>query len=246
MPPVPFPEIFDRLNPLYSEDEFDRLQTAHVTVVGLGGVGSWAAEALVRSGVGSLTLVDMDRVEATNVNRQIQAASDTLGAPKAEALKARFALVNPRCAVKAVVRELTPENVSEFLAEGTLVIDCIDSIRAKAALVAASRAMGLAVFTAGGAGGRRHPGCVTSEDLAFAEGDPLLSSLRSALRRRYGFPKASKDRKAASFGVRAVFTGEPMRKPQGQPQARRFGTSVTVCATIGMRLAAEAIESIAG
>ena len=193
---------------------------AHVAVVGVGGVGSWAAEALARSGVGALTLVDLDHVAESNVNRQIHALESTLGMAKVEAMRARIADIAPRCVVHAVDAFVTRDEVAALLPGGLdWVIDAIDQVGAKAALIAHCRARGMAVVTCGAAGGRTDPLRLRQADLSRTTGDALLAAVRADLRRRHGFARApslspaakgfARASRAAEFGVPAIFSDEP-------------------------------------
>ena len=165
MPNRPIPERtsddcrrFSGLTRLYGEEGQARLATAHVCVVGIGGVGSWAAEALARSGVGRLTLIDLDHVAESNINRQIQAADPTLGQAKVEAMRARIAGYAPDCGLTLIDDFVTPENAAEYLDNGfDYVIDAIDSVRAKVAMIAVCHRAGIPLVTCGAAGGKTDP-----------------------------------------------------------------------------------------
>jgi tRNA A37 threonylcarbamoyladenosine dehydratase len=253
---------------LYGDAGAQRLAAAHVAVIGVGGVGSWAAEALARSGVGTITLVDLDHIAESNTNRQIHALGDNFGRAKVEAMAERIHAINPAARVNAIDAFVTAENVGTLLAGGfDAVLDCIDEVRAKAALVAACRDQRIALVTCGAAGGRLDPTRIRTDDLAHAEGDPLLAKLRHRLRRDYGYPAKSTDGRSAKFGVVAVFSDEPVRKPaaacmptdavatdtglaQGvsAPQGLScsgYGSSVTVTAPMGFVAAAVAMRAIA-
>jgi tRNA A37 threonylcarbamoyladenosine dehydratase len=222
---------------LFSAADFARLRQAHVAVVGLGGVGSWAAEALVRSGVGAVTLVDMDHVAESNLNRQVQALQATLGMAKGQALKDRVLDIAPDCAVTLVDEFLSPENAAELMGKSEIDvwIDATDDLAAKRAMVlfikSPKRLKDLVV--SGGAGGKTDPTRIESADLSETIQDPLLSSLRYDLRRQHGFPRQGK------MGIRTVFSRQPMiRSDDCDPAAKLacagFGSLVTVTATMGM------------
>lgn len=239
---------------LFGEEGARRLADAHVTVVGLGGVGSWAVEALVRSGVGRLTLIDGDTVDASNTNRQLPALDPEYGRPKAEVLAQRCRRINPDCEVTAVVSFVTPENAATLVPVSDRVLDCIDDLRAKAALCAAMHERGQAMVVAGGAGGKVDPSFVTTDDLARAKGDALTAKLRTILRKEYGFPKGSADGRSVRFGIPCVYSPEPLRQPDAEniqaigaaPSARiGFGSSVAVTATVGLRAASLVVNAIA-
>ena len=260
MPNLPIPErtINDRrrfsgLARLYGEEGQDRLTAAHVCVVGIGGVGSWAAEALARSGVGSLTLIDLDHVAESNINRQIQAADPTLGQAKVEAMRARIASYAPDCDLTLIEDFLTPENAAELVGAGfDHVIDAIDSVRAKVAMIAVCHRAGIPLVTCGAAGGKADPTCIRVDDLARTIQDPLLSRVRAQLRKSHGFTRVPNKR----FGIEAVYSVEPLRQPPSGAvcDASRpgptglncagFGSVVTVTASIGLFAAALAINAL--
>jgi tRNA A37 threonylcarbamoyladenosine dehydratase len=195
---------FGGIERLYGAGSLARLGEAHVCVIGIGGVGSWAVEALARSGVGRLTLVDLDHVAESNVNRQVHALEATLGQAKVLAMQERIAQINPECRVECIEEFTTEENVSTLLPSCDAVIDCIDQVRAKAALVAHCRRMKLHVVTTGGAGGRTDPTRIRIDDLARTMQDALASKLRAKLRKDYGFTRDAKKK----FGVPCVFSDE--------------------------------------
>lgn len=239
---------------LYGETGAERLAASHVVVVGLGGVGSWAVEALVRSGVGRLTLIDGDNVEESNTNRQLPAIDPEYGRPKAEVLAERCRRIHPDCDVRAVVAFVTPENVSTVVPPCDWVVDCIDDLAAKAVLSAEMKKIGRPIVVAGGAGGKVDPGFVTVDDLARAKGDALTSKLRTMLRKQYGFPKGRADGKSAPFGIPCVYSSEPLRQPEAAnneaigaaPGVRiGFGSSAAVTGTVGLRVASLVINAVA-
>ena len=236
---------FGGLRRLYGDVGYERIRSARVAVIGVGGVGSWAAEALARSGVAGLTLIDLDHVSESNVNRQIQAVTATLGQSKVVALRERIASIHPGCVVT---------NVEEFVDEGNwpalltqpvdVVIDACDQVRAKCAVAAWAIQNGSALITAGAAGGRRQPHAVQVEDLARVTHDPLLASLRQRLRKLHGAPRSG------TMGVQCVFSREVGRAPEqadsvdGSLNCHGYGSSVGVTATFGMVAASLALEFI--
>jgi tRNA A37 threonylcarbamoyladenosine dehydratase len=239
-----------------------RLQGAHAVVVGVGGVGSWAAEALARTGVGNLTLIDLDQIVESNINRQVHALESTLGAAKVDVMAQRIQQIAPLAGIRAIEAFVETGNIAELLPRGaTVVVDAIDSVAAKAALISWCIVHELPVITCGGAGGRRDPLRLQCEDLARTSGDALLASLRSRLRRDYGFPPAAGAgvhdlARARKFGVPAIFSGEAAAgltpaddadngRVGGAPLAcAGYGSIVTVTASMGMAAAARAIEVI--
>lgn len=198
---------------LFGHAGYQRLANAAVAVVGLGGVGSWAVEALARSGVGELLLIDLDHVAESNINRQLHALDATLGASKAEVMRARVAQINPSCRVALIDDFVSEQNVAELIGSSVhAVIDAIDQVAAKAALIALARGRGQPIIVCGGAGGRTDSLALARADLAHTTGDPLLAAVRARLRRHYGFaPAAAKPNRAAgAFGVTAIYSTEPL------------------------------------
>jgi tRNA A37 threonylcarbamoyladenosine dehydratase len=195
---------------LYGAQAAARLEAAHACVIGVGGVGSWAAEALARSGVGALTLIDLDHVAESNFNRQIHALDPTLGQAKVQAMAERIRAIDPHAPVRTVEDFVTPENAAELLVGFDVVVDAIDNVRAKVAIVAACRARGIPLVMVGGAGGKRDPAALRVDDLARAVQDPLLAKVRARLRRELGFPREPRKK----FGIEVVFSVEPVRYPE--------------------------------
>jgi tRNA A37 threonylcarbamoyladenosine dehydratase len=250
---------FGGIERLYGAGALARAAAAHVVVVGIGGVGSWAAEALARSGVGCLTLIDLDHVAESNVNRQVQALESTLGAAKVLAMKDRIVAINPACVVVTVEEFIDETNVATLIPSCTAVIDAIDNVRAKAALVAYCRRAGILVVTTGGAGGRTDPTCIEVTDLSRTTQDALASKLRARLRKDYGFARDPKKK----FGVDCVYSPEQSRRPVGAVpgdtashnscavdelaaglNCAGYGSSVMVTASFGFAAAARVLAGI--
>lgn len=247
---------FGGVRRLYGAGSLERLRCARVCVVGVGGVGSWTAEALARSGVGHLTLIDPDHVAESNINRQVHALEGTLGMAKVQAMAGRIREIHPGCAVFGVEAFVDAENVARLLdADFDGVVDAIDESRAKAALVVHCRERRLPLVCVGGAGGRRDPARVRIADLAQTNQDPLLAKLRAELRRRHGYPREPGRR----FGVPCVYSTEPLSRPLAdggacdeRPDDGRlhglncagYGSSVCVTATFGLMAAAHLIERL--
>ena len=209
--PPPANPRFAGIDRLYGAGTVARLAATHVAVVGLGGVGSWAAEALVRSGVGRITLVDADDLCVSNTNRQLHALEGEYGRNKAEVLAERFRRINPALDVRAVADFVTPANLAERLEGGfDLVLDAFDSFRAKVDTIAFCRRRKQPIVVVGSAGGRIDPTLVRVRDLSRTEHDALLALVRKKLRAEFNFPK-NKDR---YFGVPAVYSLENVRYPQ--------------------------------
>lgn len=243
---------FGGISRLYGEASLDRLAAAHVCVVGIGGVGSWAVEALARSGLRQLTLIDLDHVAESNLNRQIHALEHTLGQAKVLAMKDRIAGINPLCAVTTIEEFVTTGNVSALLPACDCVVDAIDQVRPKAALIAYCCTMGIPVITTGAAGGKSDPAQIRIDDLSRTTQDPLAAKLRSTLRRDHGFPRDPKQK----FGVACVYSLEPVRRPDAaacdidEPglqglSCAGYGSSVCVTGGFGFAAASRALALIA-
>jgi len=235
---------FGGLRRLYGDAGYQRLRALRVAVVGLGGVGSWAVEALARSGVATLVLLDLDHVAESNINRQIQATSRTLGQSKAQALADRVADIHPGCRVVCVEEFVEPGNWPALLPEPVdVVIDACDQVRAKLALAAWSRASGVPLVCCGAAGGKREAHRLEIDDLSAVTHDPLLASLRNRMRREAGAPRQGR------IGLRCVFSRESVAPPadaqcnsDGSLNCHGYGSTVTVTASFGMAAAGEAVN----
>ena len=245
---------FGGVSRLYGLSSLERFSKSHVMVVGLGGVGSWTVEALARSGIGRLTLVDLDDLCLTNTNRQIHALSDTIGQSKAEVLANRVRSINPEATCEVKASFYTDKNSADLLADDLdLVVDAIDSVRPKCHLLATCHSRNLPVIACGGAGGRIDPSLIQIDDLSRTYGDSLLLSVRKRLRLEYGFPKARDNKKKTpKFRLPAVFSPEPPRFPtcDGEISSERpadlpgiikcdsgYGACTHVTATFGNLLA---------
>lgn len=236
---------FGGVERLYGKSARDSFAKAKVCVVGIGGVGSWAAEALARSAVGSLTLIDLDVVAESNANRQIQALDDHWGRAKVEVMRERILAINPECQVRAVDDFLDEENLSSLLPGHDLIVDAIDQVRVKVAMAAWAVAQKHPLVMAGGAGGKQDPALICADDLAFTEQDPLLSKVRAQLRKHHAFPRGPKRK----FGITAVYSREPLQRPDvceaspGQALAcAGYGSGVCVTASFGFLAAAQALK----
>ncbi|GAB3404541.1 tRNA cyclic N6-threonylcarbamoyladenosine(37) synthase TcdA [Massilia agilis] len=252
---VDFARRFGGIARLYGERALEAFRAAHVCVIGVGGVGSWVVEALARSAIGQLTLIDLDNVAESNINRQIQALSSTVGLPKIEALKRRIAEINPFCEVNLVEDFIDPDNLDTMIGVDRYdyVIDAIDSVKPKAALIAYCSEHGIPLVTVGGAGGQLDPTKVEIRDLARTEQEPLLKKVRKILRARYGFAKGEKNK----YHIDAVFSMEPLRYPDSGDACEvdansvtglncaGFGSSMVVTATFGMVAAGHVLRKLA-
>ena len=234
---------FGGIDRLYGVDGGGGLRAAHVCVVGIGGVGSWAAEALARTGVGRITLIDMDHVAESNINRQIQANSDTLGMAKIDAMQQRIAGINPACQVTGVDAFVEPGNWPGILPAGVDgVIDACDQMRAKVAMAAWALKTRAVFISVGAAGGKRKAEDITIADLSACTHDPLMAELRYQLRKHHGAAKTGK-----KIGIHCVYSPEPIRTPGSATgdtpvvaaglNCSGYGSLVTVTATCGMAAA---------
>ncbi len=221
---------FSRFADLYGSDALEKLRTSTVCLVGLGGVGSWACEALARSGVGEFLLVDMDEICDTNANRQLHALDGNFGRAKVEAMAERIRAINPLAEVGTEKILVESTSAQMLFAKGTLdlVVDAIDGARNKAALVAACVSAGVKIVSAGGCAGKFNGMHVEVGDLADAQHDALLTRTRKELRTKYGFPKGEK-----KFGVPTIFSRE---------EGKGVGTAAFVTGAFGLALAQEAVR----
>lgn len=248
---------FAGIDRLYGAGSVDRLGARRVIVIGLGGVGSWAVEALARSGVGRLTLVDADEVCVSNVNRQLIALDSTVGRSKAAVLATRLRDINPAIQVDVVEQFLTPSNMAELIPEDAgFVLDACDAFRVKVELAVYCRRRKIPLLMSGSAGGRADPTKIQVRDLAKTEHDALLSLIRKKLRDEFGWPRG-KDR---YFGIPAVYSLENVRYPKadgtvcgvrtdaGTPGRidcdLGLGAATAVTATFGLVAAAKVIEKL--
>ena len=252
---VDFARRFGGIARLYGERALERFRAAHVCVIGVGGVGSWIVEALARSAVGHITLIDLDNVAESNINRQLQALTSTIGMPKIEALKERIALINPFCKVTLVEDFIDPENLESMIAGKGFdyVVDAIDGVKSKAALIAWCSANKMPLVVIGGAGGQTDPTKIEIRDLARTEQEPLLKKVRKILRAQYGFAKGEKNK----YHIDAVFSMEPLRYPDAGDacaidagsvtglNCAGFGSSMVVTATFGMVAAGHLLRKLA-
>ena len=259
--PESIPHRFGGIARLYGHAALERFLTARVAVVGVGGVGSWAVESLARSGIGNLTLVDLDEICLTNVNRQLHAMDGHIGRQKTEAMAERARAIHPTAEVTIVQRFFTEHSAEEILAQGfDAVIDAIDTTNHKALLLAECHSRKIFTVTCGGAGGRRDPTRIRVADLAYSGKDPLLHQLRRQLRRYHGFPKTPLGHKPHPLGIEAVFTDEPplflqcnggVSEERAEMGGQRLGCasglgSVThVTATFGMTAASRVLGHLA-
>ena len=239
---------FGGLRRLYGDAAYARIRAARIAVIGVGGVGSWAAEVLARSGVAELTLVDLDHVAESNINRQVQALGGTVGMAKVRALAERVADIHPQCRVHEVEDFAQADNWPAVLPQPVdVVIDACDQLRAKVAMAAWSLAAHVPLVVVGAAGGKRRPQAVEVDDLCAATHDPLLAGLRQRLRQQHGAPRKG------VMGVRCVFSRESVVLPpvadacdvEANLNCHGYGSTVSVTATFGMVAAQVALECAA-
>jgi tRNA A37 threonylcarbamoyladenosine dehydratase len=240
---------FGGLHRLYGVDGAKRIRQAHVVVVGIGGVGSWTAEALARSGVARLTLIDMDHISESNINRQIHALSSTTGQSKVLAMAERIALIHPQCQVDAVDDFVSPENWPALLpCMPDALIDACDQVKAKVSLAQWALCEGVGFITVGAAGGKRMAHKVDVDDLSRITHDPLLAQLRYRLRKHHGAARGDK-----RIGIQGVFSRESVAPPDascavdgdGSLNCHGYGSVVSVTATFGMCAASEILNFLA-
>jgi tRNA A37 threonylcarbamoyladenosine dehydratase len=245
--PADLERRFGGLRRLYGDVGYARLRAARVAVVGLGGVGSWAAEALARSGVAELSLIDLDHVAESNINRQVQAVGGTIGAAKVQALRERIADIHPGCVIHGIEEFVDQDNWPGLLVQPVdAVIDACDQVHAKLAMAAWSRQVGVPLVSVGAAGGKHLAQAVEVDDLAAVTHDPLLAALRQRLRKQHGAPRSGR------MGVRCVFSREAVQPPMGADacdidgslNCHGYGSSVAVTATFGMVAASAVIEAL--
>lgn len=251
-----FEQRFGGTRRLYGNDSVERFKQTHICVIGIGGVGSWVAEALARTAIGKITLIDLDDICITNTNRQIHALDGNVGRPKIEAMAERIKLINPDCSVDEIDDFITKDNIPELITDRfDYVIDAIDAVKEKAALIAHCGYRKIPVITVGGAGGQTDPTKVAICDLAKTNHDPLAAKVRSFLRRHYGFSKSGR-----RFAVDCVYSTEQLVYPQpdGSVCAQKsisdgntrldcaggFGASTCVTATFGFAAVARVLEKL--
>ncbi len=251
----PYELRFSGIGRLYGQKAWQRFQTSHIAIVGIGGVGSWTAEALARSGVARITLIDLDDVCITNTNRQAHALADTVGREKVAVMAERLRLINPECDVRTMSEFFTAQTAETLLAPSyDLVIDAIDSLQNKCLLIASCWQRKIPLVTVGGAGGRQDPTQIRCDDLSLSRADGLLRQVRKQLRQRYGLPAQE------HLGIPAIFSLESPVFPgkDGEVCSRReegsqlrldceagYGTASFVTGTFGFAAAAAGLKLLA-
>lgn len=227
---------------LYGEDAYLKFTQATAVVVGLGGVGSWAAEALARSAIGHLVLIDFDHIAPSNINRQLHALEGEFGKAKVSAMAERIRKINPQIRLTMHDAFLAADNLKDLLPKGAYVLDACDDVPAKVALAAYCKENQIGLVMCGGAGGKVNPAHVNAADLAKTVQDPFLAKIRADLRKNHLF---SRDLKQA-MGIRAVYSHEPrLGASNGGLACTGYGSAVSVTATFGFVAAAEILTLIA-
>ncbi len=245
---------FGGVERLYGPGSLERIREASVLVVGIGGVGSWVAEALARSGVGTITLVDLDDICESNINRQIHALDGQIGKPKIEVMAERCRLINPKANISVLHKFFTEKTAEEIFKEPyNYVMDAIDSVNHKCALIDYSRRKGIPILTSGGAGGRIDPTKIQISDITKSYNDKLLQRVRKKLRQDYGYPRERRRR----FKIECVFSPEEARylefcdTENGETTSRRldcasgYGAAAQVTGAFGFIAAARIVQKIA-
>ena len=245
-----YEQRFGGIGRLYTPEGLAKLRQSHVCVIGIGGVGSWAVEALARTGIGKITMIDMDDICVTNINRQIHAMTGTVAQLKTEAMKERVERINPECVVEIIDDFISPENIPEYLNRGyDYVLDAIDSVRTKAALIAYCKRNKIKLITTGGAGGQTDPSQIQIADLSKTIQDPLAARVRSLLRKEYNFSQNPKRK----FGIDCVFSTQPLIFPKmgegcevsaTMNCANGFGAVTMVTATFGFFAVSRLVDKL--
>lgn len=240
---------FKGVEQLYGKSALDRFRQSHILVIGIGGVGSWVVEALARNAIGKITLIDMDVVAESNINRQLPAQTNTIGRNKIDVMKERIEQINPDCKTVLIDDFIDQDNLNQLIQSGAdYVIDCIDNSRIKAALISWCKKKKIKIITLGGAGGQTDPSKIMVSDLSRTIHDPLLSKTRKLLRQDYGFTKNTKRR----FSVPCVYSTEHLHysnessiEPGGLNCAGGLGSSVMVTGAFAFHASAYVLNSLA-
>jgi tRNA threonylcarbamoyladenosine dehydratase len=246
---------FGGVSRLYGTQGLKTLQAAHVVVIGIGGVGSWSAEALARNAIGRITLIDLDNIAESNVNRQIHALEGEFGKAKVSAMRERIHAINPLCHVHEIEDFITPDNIAKLLNFNCdCVLDCVDDAKAKIAMAVFCKAKQIPLIMSGSAGGRLDATCIKTADLSAVQGDKLLAKVRNQLRRDHQFPKATNTKKSAKFGIYCVYSDEMATKPDVVCEADNqshtglncagYGSSVCVTAPFGFVAASLVLQQL--
>ena len=242
---------------LYGTKTLEQLQQSHALVIGIGGVGSWVAEALTRSGIGKISLMDLDDICITNTNRQIHTDSLTIGQPKNQVMAKRLKTINPDIELETINNFIDKTNLEQYINKRfSIVIDAIDNAIEKTELIAYCKRNNIAIITIGSSGGKKDPSKITYGDLKKTTGDPLFAKIRNNLRRYHGFSRDTKK----SFGVEAIYSTEPMTYPNNEGETCQtkafldgsqkldcsggYGAATMVTASFGFLAASRAIDTL--
>lgn len=256
-PSTEYLQRFGGIARLYGNESLNTLLNSHVAVIGIGGVGSWIAESLIRSGIGEITLIDMDDICITNSNRQIHALNSTIGKQKIDVMAARLIDINPELQINAIDDFLESDNILDLIpANASLIIDAIDAAYVKASLINYCKRHKRPIITVGSAGGKKDPQKITHGDLSKTVNDPLLAKVRNTLRRKHGFPREGK----RVFSIEAIYSKEQMTYPTaegGTCQNKNalngssnldcssgFGAATMITAAFGLTAVSRGIEKI--
>ena len=245
-----FEQCFGGIARLYGKENLTKFRQSHICVIGIGGVGSWAVEALARSGIGEITMIDMDDICVTNINRQLHALTNSIGELKTEAMKHRIQQINPECKVNIIDDFIGLENLPEYLNKNyDYIIDAIDSVKTKAAIIAYCKRNKIKLITVGGAGGQTDPSQIKIADLSRTIQDPLASKVRSILRKEYNFSQNPKRK----FGIDCVYSTQALIFPQVEGGcevsatmncANGFGAVTMITATFGFFAVSRVLEKL--
>ena len=248
MEDIDFNRRFGGVERLYGKKALDRFKNSHVCVIGIGGVGSWAAEALARNAVGQITLIDLDHIAESNINRQIHALSSTLGKSKVLAMKERILEINPMCQVDIIDDFISNDNIEIFIKPHfNMVIDAIDQATIKTTLALHTLREKISLVMTGGAGGRIDPSCIKIADLSLTHGDRLIAKIRHDVKKTLQLKESQK------VGIDVVFSDEAMMKPDEACENDQaltglhcggYGSSVMVTATFGFMTASRALKKL--
>jgi len=253
-------ERFGGIARLYGEQALENFQNSHVCVVGIGGVGSWSVEALARSGVGAITMIDLDEICITNINRQLHAMDGQIGKQKSDAMKERVIAINPDCKITCEYTFYSTKNAESLLDKNfDYLIDAIDRVISKTHLIASCKKREIPVVVCGGTGGLTDPTKIEVKDMAKIHNDALLKQVRTDLRKHHGFPKAN-NYQAKKFGVECIFSSETpvfptceggVSEQRSEQQDTRlncssgFGSITHMTATVGLFAAQRCLAHLA-
>tara|TARA_A100000164_G_C21923665_1_gene781946 strand:+ start:519 stop:1301 length:783 start_codon:yes stop_codon:yes gene_type:complete len=248
---IDYERRFSGVSRLYGKDSLDKFRNSHICVIGLGGVGSWAVEALARTGIGNITLIDFDNISESNINRQSHAFSDSIGSSKVEEIALKIRNINIFCKVYKVEEFINEYNLQKLISKKKFnyLIDATDDTSAKVALINYCKKNEIPLITIGSAGGKLDPLKIKISDLSQTQQEPMLARVRKLLRSYYEFPRGKKP-----FGIDAVYSIEPIKYPnekKNNPQnnfyglnCNGYGSTVVVTSTFGLIAASYVLNKI--